>query len=99
MDVFILPSYREGFGMVILEASASGLPVITTRRTGCINAIQENITGIYTEIVPNPIAEAINYYYENPQVRQEHGRNGVIFVENNFSEQKLFVEIEDKILN
>ncbi|RKE45406.1 glycosyltransferase family 4 protein [Sphingobacterium detergens] len=99
MDVFILPSYREGFPVGILEASASRLPIITTKSTGCINAIQENITGIYTEIAPKPIAEAIDYYYKNPQVRQEHGRNGVLFVKNNFSEQKLFVEIENKILN
>lgn len=99
MDVFILPSYREGFGMVILEASASGIPVITTRSTGCINAIQENVTGIYTEIAPNQIAEAIDYYYQNPQLRQEHGNNGVTFVRNNFSEQILFVEIEKQVLS
>lgn len=99
MDIFILPSYREGFPVGILEASASGLPIITTRSTGCINAIQENVTGIYTEITPNQIAEAIDYYYQNPQLRQEHGNNGVTFVRNNFSEQRIFAEIEKKVLS
>ncbi|PUV22960.1 glycosyltransferase family 4 protein [Sphingobacterium athyrii] len=99
MDVFILPSYREGFPVGVLEASASGIPVITTRSTGCINAIQEDVTGIYTEILPNQIAEAIEYYYQNPQLRQEHGNNGVTFVKNSFSEQELFVEIEKKVLS
>lgn len=98
MDVFILPSYREGFGMVILEASASGLPVITTRSTGCINAIKEDVTGIYTDITAPAIARAISYYYDNPLLRQKHGANGVDFVATNFSEQELFSEIEMKVL-
>lgn len=98
MDVFILPSYREGFPISILEASASGLPVITTRSTGCINAIQEDITGIYTDISGPAIARAISYYYDNPLQRQKHGANGVDFVTTNFSEHKLFSEIEMKVL-
>jgi glycosyltransferase involved in cell wall biosynthesis len=52
MDVFILPSYREGFPTVVLEASAMELPVITTRATGCKDAIIENETGIFTTIEP-----------------------------------------------
>lgn len=99
MDVFILPSYREGFGMVILEASASGLPIITTKSTGCINAIEENITGIYTKIETGDIASAIDYYFKNPHLREHHGKNGIMFVQNNFSEQRLFDEIEAKVLN
>lgn len=37
MDIFVLPSYREGFPTVTLEASASSLPVVTTKVTGCID--------------------------------------------------------------
>jgi len=98
MDVFILPSYREGFPVGILEASASGLPIITTRSTGCINAIEENITGIFTDITAMEIASAIEFYYKNPHLRKLHGENGVRFVGNNFSEQKIYVEIEAKVL-
>lgn len=99
MDVFILPSYREGFGMVILEASASGLPIITTRSTGCINAIEEDVTGTYTDITGPAIARAITFYYQNPQLREEHGKNGVKFVKENFSEMNVFSSIEKEVLN
>jgi glycosyltransferase involved in cell wall biosynthesis len=97
MDVFILPSYREGFPMVILEASASGIPVITTRKTGCVDAIMENNTGIYTEIQPEAIQRSLEYYYQNPAVRKQHGMNGIAFVKEYFTEEFLFDEIEKKV--
>lgn len=37
MDIFVLPSYREGFPTSVLEALAMELPVITTRVTGCVD--------------------------------------------------------------
>ncbi|OQY65059.1 MAG: hypothetical protein B6D47_12775 [Rhodocyclaceae bacterium UTPRO2] len=45
-DVFCLPSYREGFGMVIIEAAAAGIPAIGTRIYGVTDAIEENVTGL-----------------------------------------------------
>ncbi|WP_025124806.1 glycosyltransferase family 4 protein [Myroides odoratimimus] len=99
MNVFILPSYREGFGMVVLEASASGIPVITTRKTGCINSIIENVTGIFTEISSNDIKKSIEYYYYNPLIQLEHGENGIEFVKENFDENYIFTEIENKVFN
>ncbi len=45
-DVFCLPSYREGFGMVIIEAAAAGIPAIGSRIYGITDAIEENVTGL-----------------------------------------------------
>jgi glycosyltransferase involved in cell wall biosynthesis len=45
-DLFCSPSYREGFPIAILEAQASGLAVITTRVTGCVDSIEPDITGL-----------------------------------------------------
>ncbi|MBK6632561.1 MAG: glycosyltransferase [Betaproteobacteria bacterium] len=45
-DVFCLPSYREGFGMVIIEAAATGIPAIGSRIYGVTDAIEENVTGL-----------------------------------------------------
>lgn len=46
-DVFILPSYREGFGSVIIEAAACGIPAIAYRIDGVVDAIVEDRTGCF----------------------------------------------------
>ena len=49
-DIFCLPSYREGFGMVALEASACALPIIASKIYGLIDAIEENKSGLFHEV-------------------------------------------------
>ncbi len=97
MQVFILPSYREGFPTVVLEASAMELPVITTRATGCIDAIQENITGVFTKLNEDDIKNSILFYYNNRLKVAEHGKNGRIFVERDFQQKVIWKEIESKL--
>ena len=46
-DVFVLPSYREGFGSVVIEAAACGIPTIAYRIVGVVDAIVENHTGCF----------------------------------------------------
>ncbi|SDC95682.1 glycosyltransferase family 4 protein [Niabella drilacis] len=98
MDIFVLPSYREGFPTVVLEASSMELPVITTRNTGCIDSIIENSTGLFTDLTPQDIAENIKRYLTNEPLRRIHGKNGREFVTENFSEEIIYKEIETKIL-
>ncbi len=45
-DVFCLPSYREGFGTVVIEAAAMGVPAVATRIVGLIDAVVDGVTGI-----------------------------------------------------
>lgn len=99
MDIFILPSFREGFPTVVLEAAASQLPVITTRRTGCVDSIIENETGIYTELNPIDISSNIQFYIDNPLIRKIHGMNGRRMAEEYFDEKIIYAEIEKHILS
>jgi glycosyltransferase involved in cell wall biosynthesis len=56
MDVLILPTHREGFPNVVLEAAACGLPVITTETTGARDAVIPEVTGL---LIPPGYPEAI----------------------------------------
>ena len=48
-DVLCLPSYREGFGSVIIEAASVGLPAIASRIYGVTDSVMEGVTGVLHE--------------------------------------------------
>ncbi len=70
MDVFVLPSYREGFGLVTAEAGAMGVPAVVSRSTGCIDSIIENVTGVYADIDPVDIADKIEMFFDQEFAHQ-----------------------------
>lgn len=99
MDIFILPSHREGFGQVNLEAASMKLPVLTTNVTGCKNSILDGVTGIFITNQPEDIAEKIGFYLDNPEIAKTHGCNGRAFVSDNFRQEVVWAEIEKKVYN
>lgn len=98
MNVFVLPSYREGFGMVVLEASAMEVPVLTTKATGCVDSIQEGITGRYIENSAESIIEEITKCISETCF-STLGKNGREFVLMNFDNKVLWPIIESKVYN
>jgi starch synthase len=73
-DVFVFPSLIEGFALVILEAMASGLPVITTTNSGGGGIIVDGVDGFIVPIRDvSAIKERLVYLYENPDKRMEMG--------------------------
>jgi glycosyltransferase involved in cell wall biosynthesis len=46
MDLFLFPTHREGLGRVLMEAAAAGKPIVSTRTTGVVDVIFDDITGI-----------------------------------------------------
>jgi glycosyltransferase involved in cell wall biosynthesis len=74
-DVFCMPSYREGFGIVVIEAGAAGIPSIGTGIYGVVDAIEDNVTGyIYAPGDAGGLAEKMLKMIEEPFVRFEMGR-------------------------
>jgi glycosyltransferase involved in cell wall biosynthesis len=77
MDLLVLPSYREGLGTVLLEAAAMELPTVASRIPGCIDAVQDGITGTFVErssVVE--LTRAISAYIVNPALCYQHGQAG-----------------------
>ncbi len=77
MDMLVLPTHREGFPVVPLEAAAMGLPVIATMVPGCMEAVEDNVTG--TLVPPydaGALAEAIQKYIDSPELRHRLGCAG-----------------------
>lgn len=97
MDIFILPSHREGFPTVVLEASAMELPIITTNVTGCKDAIVEGETGRFTSINPDAMVKDIEYYLDNPEQAKIDGKNGRKFVIDNFKQLTIWREIQEEL--
>jgi len=74
-DVFVLPSYREGFGSVALEAAAAGLPAIGTRIYGITDAIVEGKTGFLVPARdPAALAARMRELAADAPLREEMGR-------------------------
>ncbi len=99
MDVFILPSYREGFGMSVIEASAMKVPVIATKYPGPGDTLIDGVTG-YAISIGNvdEIVSSVEKIFSNSEYALQLGENGRKFVEEKF-DQKVFVHkyIENRL--
>ena len=86
LDVFALPSRAEGISNTILEAMASGLPVVATEVGGNAELVAAGETGLLVPAEdPQRMAEALLRYTADAALRQNHGAAGRQRVECNFS--------------
>ena len=75
MDVFVLPSMNEGISNTILEAMASGLPVVAARVGGNPELIRSGVSGVlYEDATPAGLVEAMSGYVRDPARRSSRRR-------------------------
>ncbi len=101
VDVFALVSRRydllvEGFGIAVMEASASGVPVLAGREAGLIDAVRDGETGFLVDpYSPAAVAEGLNRLLADPALRQRLGTAGRRAVETYFNWDRVVRDIED----
>ena len=85
-DVFVLPTWREGFGSSVIEAQALELPVITSDAYGVLDASVANETGLRCSVGDvEGLYVCMKKYYDSPDLRKHHGRAGRKRIEEKFS--------------
>ena len=90
MDVMVLPTWREGFPNVVLEAAASGIPVVTTLCTGSRDAVVPEVTGLLIPPgYPVAICEAVLQLLRNPARRSRMGKAARAWVLENYVKDRI----------
>lgn len=85
-DVLVLPSYREGFGSVVIEAAACGVPCIAYRIDGVIDAIVEDRTGLLVDKSDiHGFADSMRRFGSEQNMRRDFGEAARLRAENVFS--------------
>lgn len=102
MDVFVLPSLGEGVSNTILEAMASGLPMVATDVGGNPELVCEGATGtLVPPADPERMAEALRGYLADPERRQLYGRAARAEIERRFSMEAMvngYLQVYDRVL-
>lgn len=95
IDVLVLPSYREGFGNVVIEAGAVGTPAIVSNIPGPIDAILDNQTALTVKVNDaQDLRDKMEIFLDTPEVCAQMGKSCVDFVAQAFDSRILC----DKIL-
>jgi glycosyltransferase involved in cell wall biosynthesis len=89
LDILVIPSLQESFGMVAVEAMAMGIPVVASRVGGLPEVIQDGVTGVLVPPAnPRKLADAIGNLMDNPEVRFQMGQSGRARVREHFDIDK-----------
>jgi glycosyltransferase involved in cell wall biosynthesis len=98
-DICCIPSYREGFSRSLLEAAASGLPIISTRAPGNVEIIKNNFNGLLVKINdPIALSNAICKLVSNKKKRVEMGQNSIKIVKQKFINNIIFKKLDEIFL-
>jgi glycosyltransferase involved in cell wall biosynthesis len=90
LDLLVHPAIREGLGIILLQASASGIPIVATRAGGIPEAVADGETGILVPPEdPGALARAISQLLSNPHRATAMGEAGRRRVRDHFSADRM----------
>lgn len=102
-DILCLPSYREGFGSVVIEAGSCGVPTLGSNIYGITDAIKKNQTGFFHKVGDIiDIKEKMLFAIKNKKLLKKYGKNSRKRVKKNFDENvinKKFLEFINLKIN
>lgn len=94
-DVFVFPAENQSWGLVVIEAMASGKPVIVSNKTGVSEVINDGENGFIFECRDvQQMAEKVELLIKNENLRKKIGENASHYVKENFSWDKYVDEME-----
>jgi lipopolysaccharide/colanic/teichoic acid biosynthesis glycosyltransferase/glycosyltransferase involved in cell wall biosynthesis len=92
-NLLVLPTYREGFPVTLLEAAAMALPVVASAVPGCTDAVKPGVTGTLVPVKdPDALASAIGSYLNDPASRAAHGATARAWVLRDFRPEVIWNE-------
>jgi glycosyltransferase involved in cell wall biosynthesis len=90
MDVFVLPSHREGFPRAAMEAAATGLPIVATDVRGCRQVVDDGVTGLLVPVRdPSRLAAAIAALGSDAELRRRMGSAAAQKARSSFDERRV----------
>ena len=99
MTIFCLPTYREGFPNVVLEAGLSKVPTVTTDATGAVDSVLNEVTGlIYQKGNIQELVYCIERLIKEPKNSRQFGQNAFKFVTENFERVNFWEKLNDLLL-
>jgi len=93
-DVFVLPSFYEDFGIVVLEACACGTPVVVTDRCGIADVI-DGQAGLVVPHDKDQLRDALLHMLDDDKMRLRFGEKGKLLVREKFNWEKIIKQVED----
>ena len=99
LDIFVFPSHAEAFGLVLLEAMATGLPVVSSNCDGVLDIVTDRIEGFL--VPPKEVEQlvvAVEKLIQSPELRRHFGQVGCQKVKEQFDLEQMVDKIEDLYL-
>ena len=94
MDVFALPSWREGMPRSAIEAAASGLPLVLTDIRGCREVVRDGVEGLLVPVRdPEALADALTRVLEDPALRSRMGAAARRRAETEFDQRRVVATV------